>query len=333
MPVIKHMTKQDYTVVDNTCLRDRNLDLDCRGLLITMLSLPDNWDFSGRGLSSILPCGKSKVFRILKELETAGYLKREEIRDERGRIADTAYYISATPIFKEEISEETEEESKSEKCENTDNNFAGKYIKKNTPKTKRKDKAENNKDKNAQSRSSTMFAPCPIVRDTVTRDTEILDTEKRNNNKIYNNKILNNQVNNNQSINQSNIENDRLIDNITQYREIIEDNIGFDDLKISLSESALSEAEEIVELMTEIVATNTKPIKINGNLIPAEIIKKRFLEINYWHIQYILDCLDKNVEKINNIRSYLIAVIFNATTTMNNYYSAEVRHDFYGDDG
>ena len=78
---------KDYTLIENACLRDKALDIAERGLLVTMLSLPDNWDFNGVGLSSILPCGKSKVYSTLNKLETAGYLKRSRVY-ENGKVSD-----------------------------------------------------------------------------------------------------------------------------------------------------------------------------------------------------------------------------------------------------
>ena len=82
---------KDYTIIENACLRDKALDITERGLLVTILSLPDNWDFSGLGLTSILPCGKSKAFSSLKKLEEAGYLKRKRIYI-NGKVADWEYY-------------------------------------------------------------------------------------------------------------------------------------------------------------------------------------------------------------------------------------------------
>lgn len=78
MPVIKRFEMGNgFTHIENDCLRDITLDIQERGLLVTMLSLPDGWDFSGLGLASILPCGKSKVYSTLKNL------KRQDICEEQ----------------------------------------------------------------------------------------------------------------------------------------------------------------------------------------------------------------------------------------------------------
>lgn len=90
---LKKCIERDYTTVHNDFLRDKSLSINARGLLITMLSLPDNWNFSIKGLASILPDGEKKVGSALKELEQQGYLVRERIY-EFGKLADWNYIIS-----------------------------------------------------------------------------------------------------------------------------------------------------------------------------------------------------------------------------------------------
>ena len=52
------------------------------------------------------------------------------------------------------------------------------------------------------------------------------------------------------------------------------------------------------------------------------------LKLNSAHIEYVLDCMKKNTTKVKNIKKYLLAALFNASTTMGSYYQAEVNHDF-----
>lgn len=91
--------EKDFTVVHNAFIRDRCLGLTARGLLLTMLSMSDNFNFSIKGLASILPDGEAKVSSALKELEKHGYLKRERIYGKNGRFLDVEYSISDEPIF------------------------------------------------------------------------------------------------------------------------------------------------------------------------------------------------------------------------------------------
>ena len=69
---------------------------------------------------------------------------------------------------------------------------------------------------------------------------------------------------------------------------------------------------------------------ISSNRYPTEVVRSRFLKLNYMHIRYVMECLEKNTTKVKNIRKYLLAALFNAPTTMDGYYRAEVQHDLYG---
>ncbi len=306
---------KDYTIVDNSCLRDVNLDIAERGLLITMLSLPDDWDFNGRGLSSILPCGKTKIYSALKKLETAGYLMRKRIYKD-GRVTDWEYYICGKAIFLDNTTDVQEETAK------TNNN--AECFEQDRPADEVKICDADITDNSAPTSSLVL-------------ENQEIDEEKQempDDNKINNNKISKNKIYKNQSINHTAYEVDGLIDvsaeDYEKYKELIKQNIDYDSFAYSSSNTDLQEIDEIVELMTETVSINNKPVKINGTLVPAEIVKSRFLKINHGDIDYLLFALSRNTTKVKNIRAYLIAAIYNAKTTQSNYYGAEVRHDLYG---
>lgn len=88
--------KCNWSQIPNTWLKDKNLSLKAKGLISVMQSLPDNWDFSVRGLASILKEGVDAINAALQELESAGYLTREQIR-ENGKIIDTLYTLYEFP--------------------------------------------------------------------------------------------------------------------------------------------------------------------------------------------------------------------------------------------
>lgn len=120
------------------------------------------------------------------------------------------------------------------------------------------------------------------------------------------------------------------IDLIDNYRSLIQDNISYDILKEQYRNSEADMIDEIVEIMAECVCTRKKTIRIGGEEKPREIVKNRFLKINSSHIEYILDCLKENSSNVRNIKSYLLTTIYNAPTTIGNYYAAKVNHDLYG---
>lgn len=93
MAVLRKEKKSDFTVIDNGIFRDTSLSMKAKGLLCQMLSLPDNWDYSIAGLSTLVNDGESAVRSALKELREAGYFRREQVRA-NGKIAKIEYVIS-----------------------------------------------------------------------------------------------------------------------------------------------------------------------------------------------------------------------------------------------
>ena len=80
MAVCRVEKNKNYTTMSNYHLRDRNLSNKARGLLSTMLSLPENWDYTTRGLAAICKDGVDGITAQLRELEQFGYLSRRRIR-------------------------------------------------------------------------------------------------------------------------------------------------------------------------------------------------------------------------------------------------------------
>ena len=81
----------------NHHLRNRELSLKAKGLLSLMLSLPEDWDYTTKGLSCICKDGVDSICATIKELEKAGYVKRRRLRDTQGRLSDLEYTILEKP--------------------------------------------------------------------------------------------------------------------------------------------------------------------------------------------------------------------------------------------
>ena len=113
------------------------------------------------------------------------------------------------------------------------------------------------------------------------------------------------------------------------YEEIIKDNIDYHILKQDMKFDS-DRLDEIVDLMLETVCTARKRVRIAGDDYPAELVKSKFMKLNSEHIRFVLDCMQENTTKIRNIKQYLKAVLFNAPSTIDSYYTALVNHDLYG---
>lgn len=97
MAIFRVERTRDYTVMCNYHLRDQNLSLKAKGLLSMMLSLPDDWNYTTKGLATICKEGVEAIGTGLKELEKAGYIVRHLLRGDHGRITDTEYIIYERP--------------------------------------------------------------------------------------------------------------------------------------------------------------------------------------------------------------------------------------------
>ena len=98
MPVFKNKTQGQYVNVYKDILKNHSLSLRDRGMVVTLLSLPDNWEFTISGLSKIIPDGKSSIRASLTHLEELGYISRTQERAERGKFGKIAIEIHETPI-------------------------------------------------------------------------------------------------------------------------------------------------------------------------------------------------------------------------------------------
>ena len=110
------------------------------------------------------------------------------------------------------------------------------------------------------------------------------------------------------------------------YRSLIWENIEYDNLQLTFP-NRHELLEGIVDLILETVLCRQDYVLVASNQYPAEIVRSKFLKLNYSHIEYVIDCLRRNTTKVNNIKKYLLAALFNAPSTIDGYYQAEVQHD------
>ena len=285
MAVCRVEKNKNYTTMSNYHLRDPNLSNKARGLLSTMLSLPDNWDYTTRGLARICKDGVDGITAQLKELEQYGYLVRHRIRDSNGRITDMEYIIYERPHT---ASPDTEKP----------------YMVKPDMALPR------------------LETPAQINIDN--RSTEEINTDSVNTHSFFSDETRPSVL--------ATLETKRKEANLRdmdEYREIIKENIDYD---ILLSDMPYDHdrLEEILELIVETVCSTKKYIRVAGTDYPAEVVRSRLLKLDAEHIRFVFDCLKENTTKIRNIKQYLLTTLYNAPTTIGNYYSALVQHDMYG---
>ncbi len=306
MAVFRVERNTGYTVMSNHHLRNKELSLKAKGLLSQMLSLPEDWDYTLSGLAHINREKIDAIREAVRELEKAGYIKRSRERDSKGRLRGAEYVIYEQP---QPAEEDTAPDSPPPildlpTLENPalDNPTLEKPTLEN-PTQLNKDISK--KEKINTDVSITDSIPIPSLNPLPYDRDEPFGERKRKGSEAKT---------------QSAVE---------IYREIIKDNIEYDCL-IQDPKMDIDRLNEIVEIMLETVCSARKSIRIAGDDYPAELVKAKFMKLNSSHIEFVLDCLRENTTKVRNIKQYLKAVLFNAPSTIDSYYTALVNHDLYG---
>ena len=285
MAVFRIERTHDYTVMSNHHLRNANLSLKAKGLLSMILSLPEEWNYTTRGLASICKEGVDAIGSALKELETAGYIVRRQLRGTNGRITDTEYVIYEQPQ-----PDMSHPDTASPDTENPD------MVKPDTEKPAELNIEKSNTKKSITYGSSTDSIPF--------RETAAARPPERKGREAMS------------------------VTEIENYQELILENIEYDCLKQRYP-LYLDDLNEIVELLVETVCAKRKTTRISGADFPHEIVRSRFLKLDSSHIEFVMDCLQKNTTQVRNMKQYLLAVLFNAPTTMNNHFTSLVNHDMH----
>ena len=300
MAVFRVERNKGYTVMSNHHLRNKDLSLKAKGLLSQMLSLPENWDYTLKGLSLINRESIDAIRTAVWELEKAGYITRQQNRDGKGKMADMIYTIYEQPQPRPEQPDEAAPGLENPVLENptSDNPTPGNPTLENP--------MQLNKDISSKEKSITDVSitdPIPILSRPSPLEDEAAQPPERKGTEAKS---------------QSAIE---------IYREIIMDNIEYEHLCQHVKGIDRETLDEIVDLLVETVCSARKTIRIAGDDYPAELVKSKFMKLDSSHIEFVFQCLSKNTSEIRNIKKYLLAMLFNAPSTINGYYTALVAHD------
>lgn len=293
MAKIRVNKNKNFTTISNFHLRDINLSLKAKGLLTQMLSLPDGWDYTLAGLAKINKEGVDSITSAIKELEKYGYVTRKRVRDEKGRVRGTDYTVYEQPVKTEPLKQDNPEREK--------------------PILEKPIQEKPEQDNPIQEK--------PVQEKPGQLNTYILNTDLSNTNLI------------NQPINQSinNINGNGLVDveKYNKYLKLVKRNIEFDILSQTQDDDYRESLSGVVSLIADFCTFTTTPVKINGNLIPAELVKSKLLKLDSSDIEYVLHILNNTTKKITNPRVYTIAVLYNAKDTKKTFWQNEVNYDIF----
>ena len=301
MAVFRVERNPGYTVMSNHHLRNKELSLKAKGLLSQMLSLPEDWDYTLAGLSLINREKIDAIREAVRELERAGYIVRSRERDAKGRLRGAEYVIYEQPqpptsdlptLENPTLDNPTQEKPTLDKPTLENPTQLNKDI-------SRTDLSK--KEKSITDLSSTDSIPILSPDPSPYGDAAATPPERKRK----------------EAATQSAVE---------IYREIILENIDYDIL-VADSRIDRDRLDELVDIMLETICTARTTVRIAGDDYPAELVKAKFMKLDSSHIEFVLDCMRENTTKIRNMKQYLRAVLFNAPSTIDNYYTSLVAHD------
>lgn len=260
--------------------------------------------FSIEDIMELLNCGRNKAIKTLRELDDENGIGLVE-KKRQGFGKTNIIYVKSFMMEDEEIqSEDTlpDQEKVSQKF--TDQTCEGDIPEQEVYISNFK-----------KSQKQTSRSP----------ENKLLEVYKSNSN--YNNMSYN-EINNTESyqIGSSQMGSTDGITAMHAYESLIKENIDYHAL-LSNHPFEKELIQGIYELILETVLCRNEEILIASNWYPAQLVKSKFLKLGYSHIEYVIGCLKKNTSKVKNIKKYMLAALFNAPTTIDGYYQAEVNYD------
>lgn len=321
MAVIRISKTKGFTVMSNYHLRDKNLSLKAKGLLSMMLSLPDGWHYSVRGLASICKEGVSSISATIRELDAWGYIRRHQpIVD--GKFQEIEYIIYETPQpksiadggeaaaqddFSSDESDSPEPDAPPACAESacpanpcTENPYP------DNAGTETQHAYNNKRTKSNKEKSNTEGIKHPSIHHRAATDgMDEMGTAPRDFMQM--------------------LGATRLTGDFECYREVVKENIEFECLCGQYDRETL---EGIVEIMVEALCSQAPYTRIGGQEFPTEVVKSRLMKLDSQHIQYVLTSLAQNTTKIHNMKAYLLTTLYNSYTTINPFYENWVNSDF-----
>ena len=281
--------------MSNYHLRDRNLSLRSIALLSIMLSLPEDWDYSLRGLARICKDGRDAIGTALKELEKHGYLKREQKRDSHGRLSDIEYTVYEYPseiqpcpenpdtVEPDTVSPDTDTPNTVNPPEQNTDNINNIYII-NTEK-------RNIEKQNKESIHLSVSEPA---------DPKDGWTEGSYSHRKTVRSVLEEQVG---------------LRFIEKKNQQLEKQLENDEISPEMYEASyvdLKAVSYILDVMTDCIAADSRiPVKINGEEIPRQTVRDRLMKIDKNRLLSVLQAVSVKSSQVKNKKAYLLSALFN----------------------
>ena len=270
--------------------------------------------FSVEEIMEMLNCGRNKAVNCLKELDQEkgiGLIEKRRIGLGKTNVIYVKNFsLTEYPDEPAIFDSEKTLENVAERKENTETEIE-EYVEKEPEKPVNTQKFEKQTSGSLKNKLQEVYISNP-------NNTNLSDTEMNDN---KSNHII--------SMDEKRFDSDNRSEDYQAYENLVKETIDYESLEVTHHDD-MRQVDEIVNLIVETVMCKNDKILIASNWYPASLVKKKFLMLTYSHIEYVLHCMSGNTTKVKNIKKYLLAALFNAPSTMNGYYQAEVNHDMPG---
>ena len=287
MAIFRVERTRDYTIMCNHHLKDTGLSLKAKGLLSIMLSLPESWNYTTRGLAAICKEGVDAIGSAIRELEQAGYIVRRQLRGANGRITDTEYVIYEQPI--EPDTTPPQPEGPDMPLPHPENPYVA---------------------------GPDAAAPCAAK-------PAQLNTNQVNTNRSKTNLSRQTEGRNARAGAPSGAgcAENRPCPDVHLELERIRAQIEYGCI---CTVENREQVDEFVEIMLEAALTESPTIRIGRNReYPTTLVRERFAQINSSHIERLLDAILENKTRVRNTKAYLLAALFDAPASKENHYTMQ----------
>ena len=292
MAVFRIDKTKDYTVMANFHLRDKSLSLKAKGLLSLMLSLPEDWDYTTKGLAYICKDGVDSICAAVKELENAGYVQRKRNRNSQGRLTNVEYTILEKPISTPEVPQA----AKRDQSPKRENPVLDNPVLENP----RQDIPEQDLPKQEK----------PAQLNTNTSSKEKINTDLSNTHSFF--------PSAEETCNSGRTERGTTSGDIRAQIEY----------EIMVQRYRRDQLDELVEIMLEVALNRSPTIRIGRDAeYPTYFVQERFRKINALHIEKVMDGIAENRTRVYNTKAYLMAALFNSVSTIEHHYTMQYNAD------
>ena len=316
MAVFRIDKTRDYTVMANFHLRDISLSLKAKGLLSLMLSLPENWDYTTKGLAQICKDGVDSICATLKELEKAGYIQRRRVRNEMGRLTDLEYTILEKPIVPAPAEESPDPKQTAQAEPQPD------FPEQASPHLE-KPQRENPVVVNPVLVSPDVDSPNQVSPHLASPQ---LENPAQLNTNTSSKEKLNTDLSNTHSFFPSAEE--TCNSGRTERRITSGDIRAQIEYEIMVQRYRRDQLDELVEIMLEVALNRSPTIRIGRDAeYPTYFVQERFRKINALHIEKVMDGIAENRTRVYNTKAYLMAALFNSVSTIEHHYTMQYNAD------